>query len=128
MIKQPKRGSRNVNDTYYSFEARMIEKMNVALGDVELTKAEARTLIWLAGWEECTIDHLVSVIEKVARKRAEEWGGYAHNKSNCHDSCGGREQTSLSPRRMRAKYTHRTNCVCTQGISPCWERLARQRA
>lgn len=28
---------------------------------------------------------------------------------------------SSSPRRMRAKYTHHTNCVCTQGISPCRE-------
>lgn len=72
MIKQPECGSRNVNDIYYDFEARMIEKMNAVLGDVKLTKAEERTLIWLAGWEESTIDHLVSVMEKVARKRAED--------------------------------------------------------
>lgn len=85
MIKQPKYGSRNVNDTYYRFEARMIEKLNAVLGDVELTKAEEKTLIWLAGWEECTIDHLVSVIEKVARKRADEVGGNAHEKEQCHD-------------------------------------------
>ncbi|NCD01985.1 MAG: DNA ligase [Clostridia bacterium] len=39
---------------------------------MELTKAEEKTLIWLAGWEESTVDHLVSVIEKVARKRAED--------------------------------------------------------
>lgn len=89
MLKQPERGSRNVNDTYYDFEARMIEKMNAVMGDIELTKAEEKTLIWLAGWEESTIDHLVSVIEKVARKRAEEGGGYAHEKSCCHDSCRG---------------------------------------
>lgn len=86
MLKQPERGSRNVNDTYYGFETRMIEKMNAVMGDIEMTKAEEKTLIWLAGWEECTIDHLVSVIEKVARKRAEEGGGYAHDKSSCHDS------------------------------------------
>lgn len=42
MIRQPKRGSQNANDTYYDFEARMIEKMNVVLGDVELTKAEEK--------------------------------------------------------------------------------------
>ncbi|MEG0962598.1 MAG: hypothetical protein RSF88_07030 [Lachnospiraceae bacterium] len=89
MIKQPKRGSRNVNDTYYSFEARMLEKMNTVLGDVKLTKGEEKTLIWLAGWEECTINHLVAVIDKVARERAEEGGGYAHDKSGCHDSCSG---------------------------------------
>ncbi|MEG1291409.1 MAG: hypothetical protein RSD28_03830 [Lachnospiraceae bacterium] len=86
MISQPKDGSRNVNNTFYKFEAKMIEKLNTVLGEVELTKAEEKTLIWLAGWEECTIDHLVSVIEKVARKRAEEGGGYALDKSDCRDS------------------------------------------
>lgn len=43
--------------------------MNKVLVDVELTKAEEKTLIWLAGWEESTVDHLLSVIEKVARIR-----------------------------------------------------------
>ena len=46
--------------------------------DVELTKAEEKTLIWLAGWEESTVDNLLSVIEKAARIRAEKKGGYAH--------------------------------------------------
>lgn len=85
MIRQPIYGSRNVNDAYYRFEARMIEKLNEVLGDVELTKAEEKTLIWLAGWETCTIDNLISVIEKVARKRAEEVGGNAHEKKQRHD-------------------------------------------
>ncbi|SHM99348.1 hypothetical protein SAMN02746066_04277 [Anaerosporobacter mobilis DSM 15930] len=83
MIIQPKYGSRNVSDSYYRFETRMIEKMNTVLGDIELTSAEEKTLIWLAGWEECTIDTLVSVIEKVARKRAEEVDGYVQNKREC---------------------------------------------
>lgn len=74
VISQPKYGSHNMNDTFYKFEAKMIEKLNSVLGEVELIKAEEKTLIWLAGWEECTIDHLVAVIEKVARKRAEEGG------------------------------------------------------
>lgn len=52
--------------------------MNKALEDVELTKAEEKTLIWIAGWEESTVDHLLSVIEKAARIRAEKKGGYAH--------------------------------------------------
>ena len=30
--------------------------------DVELTKAEEKTLIWLAGWEESTVDNLLSVM------------------------------------------------------------------
>ena len=45
---------------------------------MELTKAEEKTLIWLAGWEESTVDNLLSVIEKAARIRAEKKGGYAH--------------------------------------------------
>ena len=45
---------------------------------MELTKAEEKTLIWLAGWEESTVDNLLSVIEKAARIRAEKQGGYAH--------------------------------------------------
>ena len=45
---------------------------------MELTKAEEKTLIWLAGWEESTVDNLLSVIEKAARIRADKKGGHAH--------------------------------------------------
>lgn len=64
MLKQPERESRNVNDLFYEMEGRQIQKMNKVLEGVELTKAEERTMIWLAGWEESTVDHLLSVIEK----------------------------------------------------------------
>ena len=70
MIKQPEYGSRHVNDFFYEAEGRMIQKMNEVLEGVELTKAEERTLLWLAGWEESTVDNLLSVIEKAARIRA----------------------------------------------------------
>lgn len=70
MIKQPEYGSRNVNDFFYEAEGKMIQKMNEVLEGVELTKAEEKTLIWLAGWEESTVDNLLTVIEKVARIRA----------------------------------------------------------
>ena len=78
MLKQPERESRNVNALFYEMEGRQIQKMNKVLAGVELTKAEERTLIWLAGWEESTVDHLLSVIEKTARIRTEKKGGYAH--------------------------------------------------
>lgn len=78
MIKQPAYGSRNVNDYFYESERR-IEKMNKVIGNIELTKGEEQTFIWLAGWEESTVDHILSVIEKAARKRAYRVGGYAHN-------------------------------------------------
>ena len=64
MLKQPERESRNVNALFYEMEGRQIQKMNKVLADVELTKAEEKTLILLAGWEESTVDHLLSVIEK----------------------------------------------------------------
>lgn len=82
MLKQPERENRNVNDLFYEMEGRQIQKMNKVLADVVLTKAEEKTLIWLAGWEESTVDHLLSVIEKTARIRAEKKGGYAY-KSKC---------------------------------------------
>lgn len=82
MLKQPERDSRNVNDLFYEMEGRQIRKMNKVLAGVELTKAEEKTLLWLAGWEESTVDHLLSVIEKVARIRADKKGGYAP-KSKC---------------------------------------------
>ena len=50
MLKQPERESRNVNALFYEMEGRQIQKMNKVLADVELTKAEEKTLIWLAGW------------------------------------------------------------------------------
>lgn len=78
MLKQPERESRNVNALFYEMEGRQIRKMKEVLADVELTKAEERTLIWLAGWEESTVDNLLSIIEKAAQIRADKKGGYAH--------------------------------------------------
>lgn len=72
MLKQSERESRNVNELFYEMEGRQIRKMNKALSGVELTKAEEKTLIWLAGWEESTVDNLLSVIEKTARIRADK--------------------------------------------------------
>ena len=78
MIRQPEWGTRNVNKYFYESEARRIAELNEIFGDIELTEAEMRTLIWLAGWEESTVEHLLSVIEKAARIWADQKGGYAH--------------------------------------------------
>lgn len=78
ILKLPERESGNVNELFYEMEGRQIQKMNKVLAGVELTNAEEKTLIWFAGWEESTVDHLLSVIEKAARIRAEKKGGYAH--------------------------------------------------
>lgn len=36
-----------------------------AIGDVEITNKEGRTLVWLSGWSTETIDNICSIIEKV---------------------------------------------------------------
>ena len=47
MIIQPEWGTRNVNKYFYETEAQRIAALNEIFGDVELTAAEMRTLIWL---------------------------------------------------------------------------------
>lgn len=69
MIRQPEHGTRNVNDLFYESEAKQIALLNDVLSDVELSREEERTLIWPAGWEECTVANIVSVIRK-AKKAA----------------------------------------------------------
>lgn len=68
MIIQPEWGTRNVNKYFYDSEARRISKLNEVFGDVELSKSEMQTLVWLAGWEEGTVRDLVSAIRKVTSK------------------------------------------------------------
>ncbi len=67
MIRQPEKGSRNVNDTFYAAEKRRIDLLNQVLGEAELTTQEENTLIWLAGWEDSTVRHIISAFEKAKR-------------------------------------------------------------
>ena len=64
MIIQPEWGTRNVNKYFYESEARRITDLNEIFGEVELTADEERTLIWLAGWDEYTIENVLSAIRK----------------------------------------------------------------
>ena len=64
MIIQPEWGTRNVNKYFYESEARRIAALNEIFGDVELSAAEMRTLIWLAGWEESTVANVISAVRK----------------------------------------------------------------
>ena len=47
-----------------------IAQVNEIFGDVELTAAEMRTLVWLCGWEECTIENVLSAIRKAMAAEA----------------------------------------------------------
>lgn len=51
------------------YQSRQMEKILKFLRDVDLLQEEIRTLIWLAGWEESTVDALLSVMDKVAKAR-----------------------------------------------------------
>lgn len=70
VIVQPEWGTQNVNEYFYESEARMIAVLNEIFGDVELTAAEMRTLVWLVGWEECTVKNLLSAIRKAMAAEA----------------------------------------------------------
>lgn len=53
-----------MNKYFYESEARRIAELNEIFGDIELTAAEMRTLVWLYGWEECTVKNVLSAIRK----------------------------------------------------------------
>ena len=66
MIIQPEKGTRNVTDLFYEEESKQIDKLNREFfRDVELTEEENRILIWLCGWDNCTINVLVKAFKKV---------------------------------------------------------------
>ena len=66
MIIQPEKGTRDVTDLFYEAERKRIEMLNNAFfRDVELTEEENRILIWLCGWDNCTINILVKAFRKV---------------------------------------------------------------
>ena len=51
------------------YQSRQMEKILKFLRGVDLSQEEIWTLIWLAGWEESTVDALLSVMDKVAKTR-----------------------------------------------------------
>ncbi len=66
MIVQPEKGTRNVNDLFYEEERSRIDMLNHEFfQNVELTEQENRVLVWLCGWDEWTIDGIVSAFRKV---------------------------------------------------------------
>lgn len=44
------------------------KKLKSALKDIELDEEEEKTIRWLAGWEPETVDHMVSIMNKLKRK------------------------------------------------------------
>ncbi|WP_288177513.1 hypothetical protein, partial [Blautia hydrogenotrophica] len=63
-----------MNKYFYESETRRIAALNEIFGDVELTAAEMRTLVWLCGWEECTVENVLSAIRKAMAAEAKRRG------------------------------------------------------
>lgn len=59
-----------MNKYFCESEAWRIAALNEIFGDIELTEAEIRTLIWLAGWDEYTIENVLSAIRKAMAAEA----------------------------------------------------------
>ena len=74
MIIQPERGTRNINENFDEMETKQIAMLNEIFGEVDLTKREMRTLVWLAGWEESTVANVVSAIRKAIAAEARRLG------------------------------------------------------
>ena len=70
MIIQPEWGTRNVNKCFCESEAQRIADLNEIFGEVELTEDEQRVLIWLVGWDEYTIENVLSAIRKAMAAEA----------------------------------------------------------
>lgn len=65
MIKYPT-GERNVNENFIKSETERIDKLNaIFFKDVELTENEQRVLVWLCGWDNFTIDNVISAFKKI---------------------------------------------------------------
>lgn len=68
MIIQPEKKTRNVNNQFYEAERKRIDMLNREFfQDVELTKAENAVLVWLCGWDEFTINAVISAFRKAGR-------------------------------------------------------------
>lgn len=68
MIIQPKRGTRNVNDFFYEAERNRIDLLNREFfHNINLTDQENKVLVWLCGWDEWTIEAVMSAFRKVGR-------------------------------------------------------------
>lgn len=57
----------SVNENEVNFlegNQKNIDILNGALGDIELTLEEERSLIWLSSWETSTVKNIISAFKK----------------------------------------------------------------
>ena len=60
---------RNITPQQFAHEVENIYLLNEALGDVELTPAEERSLLWLAEWEKGVVRNIISAFQKAQSKK-----------------------------------------------------------
>ena len=46
---------------------RNLDKMNGVIGDIEMSEKQKKTWLWLAGYEESTVDNILDVIKQKSR-------------------------------------------------------------
>lgn len=68
MLKQPTE-KRNLNIYALASERKHIDMLNQALGDIELTEQEKRSLLWLCGFETSTLKNIISAFEKAEKSK-----------------------------------------------------------
>ena len=49
------------------YQTRQLDKMLKFLRGIDLSQEEIQMLIWLAGWEESTIDTFLSIMDKAVK-------------------------------------------------------------
>lgn len=47
------------------YEQAKIDMLNEVLKDIEISKDEEKSLIWLCGWEKSTVENICSVMNKL---------------------------------------------------------------
>ena len=55
-----------------------IDILNGALGNIELTQEEERSLIWLSNWETSTVKHIISAFEKAKIEKKLDKDNYVY--------------------------------------------------
>ena len=63
-----------------------LKKLNDTLGDIDMTKDQEKTLVWLAGNDTRTIDNIIKVIEKLKQDQKELYVGGKKNTESRHNN------------------------------------------
>lgn len=71
---------------YYEMVQDNLKKLNDTLGNIDMTKDQEKTLVWLAGNDTGTIDNIIKVIEKLKQDQKELYEGGKKNTESRHNN------------------------------------------